>query len=388
MTEVLIVGGAATGWATAFHLKRLDSSISVSVLEMDTTLARSSSMLCESNVRIQFNLDENILMSKYGMEVTEELGRMLEVGGERAHIERRQLGNLFLVDVDGRPDALAGMDNQLRHGGNVEWLDMDQIAARFPAAASDNLVGGTFGPDDGPVDASAVVSAYRRRALADGVTLIATRVETLGMEDGRVKGVVAGGRLHEAEVIVLAAGAWTPGLMETVGVSLPVRPVMRTVYVVEGSFSDRGPLPAIFLPSGAYIYPEAGSAALMAWSTADDPIGFDFTPAPRSRFYDVIWPEIASNLPAFDSLEVVRSWAGLYAQNTLDGNAVLGEWPTAKGLYMATGFSGHGYQHCHAMGRHLAELVTGTTPSIDLSRFGPQRVLDGVPYAESAGRII
>jgi glycine/D-amino acid oxidase-like deaminating enzyme len=388
MTDVLVIGGAATGWATAFHLKHLDSSLSVSVFEMDTTLARSSTMLCESNVRIQFNLDENILMSKYGMEVIEELGRMLEVGGEPAHIERRGLGNLFLVDEDGRPDALAGMENQLRHGGNVEWLDMDEVAARFPAAASDNLVGGTYGPEDGPVDASAVVAGYRRRALADGVVLSATRVETLAVEDGRVEGVVAGGRLHEADVVLLAAGAWTPSLMETVGISIPVQPAMRTVYVVEGTFGDRGPLPAVFLPSGAYIYPEVGSAALMAWSTADDPIGFDFTPAPRSRFYDVIWPEIARNLPAFDSLEVVRSWAGLYAQNTLDANAILGEWPTLQGLYLATGFSGHGYQHCHAMGRHLAELVTGAEPSLDLSRFGPQRVLDGVPYAESAGRII
>ncbi|MDH3463053.1 MAG: FAD-binding oxidoreductase, partial [Acidimicrobiia bacterium] len=108
----------------------------------------------------------------------------------------------------------------------------------------------------------------------------------------------------------------------------------------------------------------------------------------RSHFYDVIWPEIASNLPAFDSLEVVRSWAGLYAQNTLDANAILGEWPTVGGLFVATGFSGHGYQHCHAMGRHLAELVTGTTPSIDLSRFGPDRIIRGEPYAENAGRII
>lgn len=388
MADVVIVGGAATGWATAHYLNELDRGLSISVLESDTTLARSSTMLCESNVRIQFNLDENIVMSKFGMDVVADLGRLLEVDGEPAIIDRRRLGNLFLVDEAGRADAISGMENQLRHGGKVEWLDMAQIAARFPAVVSDSYVGGTYGPDDGPVDASGVVAGYRRRARAGGVSQVEATVESLVVNDGRVRGVIANGDLVESDVVIVAAGAWSPALLASAGITIPVRPVMRTVYAVEGGFRDAGPLPAVFLPSGAYIYPETGPAALMAWSTEDDPVGFDFTPAPRSHFYDVIWPEIASNLQAFDNLEVVRSWAGLYAQNTLDANAILGEWPTVQGLFLATGFSGHGYQHCHAMGRHLAELVTGTKPSLDLSRFGPERIIKGEPYAESASRII
>jgi glycine/D-amino acid oxidase-like deaminating enzyme len=127
---------------------------------------------------------------------------------------------------------------------------------------------------------------------------------------------------------------------------------------------------------------------LIAWSTDDDPVGFEFSPAPRARFYDSIWPALASVMPKFDSLEVIRSWAGLYAQNRLDANAILGEWPSIDGLFQATGFSGHGFQQCHAVGRHLAELITGRTPSLDLSRLGPQRILANEPLWEHAGRII
>ncbi|MGF1618593.1 MAG: FAD-dependent oxidoreductase [Acidimicrobiia bacterium] len=78
-------------------------------------------------------------------------------------------------------------------------------------------------------------------------------------------------------------------------------------------------------------------------------------------------------------LEVVRSWAGLYAQNRLDANAILGEWPGIGGLYQATGFSGHGFQQCHAVGRYLAELICEQTPTLDLSRLGPKRVIAGDP---------
>ncbi|MGB8361914.1 MAG: FAD-binding oxidoreductase, partial [Acidimicrobiia bacterium] len=137
-----------------------------------------------------------------------------------------------------------------------------------------------------------------------------------------------------------------------------------------------------------YVLPESDGSFLMAWSTDADPIGFDFTPAPRARFYDVIWPALAEILPAFDRLEVMRSWAGLYAQNRLDANGIIGQWPLIDGLFLATGFSGHGFQQCHAVGRYLAELITGTTPTLDLSRLGPGRILDGEPLLEHAGRII
>ena len=163
---------------------------------------------------------------------------------------------------------------------------------------------------------------------------------------------------------------------------------MRTVYVVAGDVIDGGLLPSVFLPSGVYVIPEHDGTYLIAWSTDDDPVGFDFTPAPRSKFYDVIWPELAGSLPAFDRLEVIRSWAGLYAQNRLDANAIVGEWTHSPGLYLATGFSGHGFQQCHAVGRYLAELITRTEPTLDLGRLGPQRVLDNQPLLEHAGRII
>jgi glycine/D-amino acid oxidase-like deaminating enzyme len=388
MADVLIVGGAATGWATAHHLNRLDPSLAITVVEQDPTLARSSTMLSESNVRIQFNLDENIAMSKYGMECIDNFGELLEVDGERPLIDRRKQGNLFLVDEAGRESAMTGLENQRRFGGNVEWLEMPEIAKRFPVAASEDFVGATFGPDDGPVDANGVVNGYRRRAMHGGVERLTAHVESLIIEGERISGVRINDQVQHADAVVVAAGAWSPGLLETVGVSVPVDPVMRTVYVVEGGFTRFGSFPSIFLPSGAYVFPELGPAVLMAWSTDDDPVGFDFTPAPRSHFYEVIWPEVATHLAAFDSLEVVRSWAGLYAQNRLDANAIIGEWPGIGGLFLATGFSGHGYQHCHAMGRYLAELITERTPSIDLTRFGPQRILDGVAYPENPGRII
>ena len=75
----------------------------------------------------------------------------------------------------------------------------------------------------------------------------------------------------------------------------------------------------------------------------------------------------------------MRGWAGLYAVNTLDANAILGEWTELKGFYLCNGFSGHGFQQAAAVGRHLSELITGTETSMDLSVFGTDRIIDKKP---------
>ena len=389
MTRVVVVGGGSMGWATAHHLLLRHSRADVMVIERDPSLRYSSTMLSDGNVRIQFNLEENIAMSKYAKECLETFGEDMTVEGFSPDPMMRKQGNLFLVDAAGRGSAEAGLEAQQRLGCDSVWLDMNEIAARFPALASNSLVGGTFGPTDGSVDPSAVVEGYRRRSVADGAKTTHGSVIELTTNNDRIVGVrLDDGSSLGADVVVVCAGAWSTTLLATVGVDIPVEPVMRTVYVVAGDVEGSDDLPSNFLPSGVYVIPEKDGTFFMAWSTDDDPVGFEFTPAPRSRFYDVIWPELAAALPAFDRLEVIRSWAGLYAQNRLDANAIIGEWPGIDGLYQATGFSGHGFQQCHAVGRHLAELITGHTPSLDLSRLGPQRVIDGKPLFEHEGRII
>ena len=123
-------------------------------------------------------------------------------------------------------------------------------------------------------------------------------------------------------------------------------------------------------------------------SYADDPDTEDDFDWDRARFEERLWPEIVDLMPRFDRLRIERGWAGLYEVNTLDGNAILGEWPEIKGLYLANGFSGHGFQQCHAVGRHLSELMLGRQPSLDLARFGPGRILTNTPVFESRRKII
>jgi glycine/D-amino acid oxidase-like deaminating enzyme len=168
---------------------------------------------------------------------------------------------------------------------------------------------------------------------------------------------------------------------QTVGVELPVQPVKRQVFVLDTKVKPEGVLPLTILPSGLYFRTETGGLILVGKSLDDDPVGFDFSWDDK-RFKEVIWPELAEFVPAFDALRLVRAWAGLYAVNTLDGNAILGEWPELKGFYLANGFSGHGLQQAPAVARYMAELILDHPFSLDLSIFKPERILENRPLSE------
>jgi FAD-dependent oxidoreductase domain-containing protein 1 len=76
---------------------------------------------------------------------------------------------------------------------------------------------------------------------------------------------------------------------------------------------------------------------------------------------------------------------GYYDYNRLDQNAVLGLWPGTDNFYIAAGFSGHGLQQAPAVGRGLAELVTGGAyQTLDLSELGAGRIARNQPFLERA----
>lgn len=386
--DVLIVGGGVMGSATAYHLMKADPSLAVGVVEKDASYQRASTVLSDGNVRIQFNLEENVRISQYTMEVLDTFADDMATPTYRPEVGARHQGNLFMVDESGQEEARAGLELQQSLACDVEWLDMEAVAGSYPALKSDLLIGGTLGRRDGSVDPSAVLRGYRSKAIELGAQFTHDEVSSLLAENGLMVGArLASGEVIEAELVVNSAGAWAPDLLTDIGVDIPVLPMMRTVYVVSTTVPTHG-LPSVFLPSGLYAIPEGANTWLMGWSQPNDPVGFEFRPAGQDRFTDLMWPELVAHLPAFDSLRVERSWAGLYDVNTSDGNAIIGEWPLLRGLYLASGFSGHGFQQAPAVGRYLAELILGRPHALDLSRLGPQRILDDTPLFEHAGRLI
>jgi len=381
--DVVIVGGGIMGCCTACHLRMLDRSISIAIVERDSTYSRASTALSMANVRTQFSLRENILISQYMMEVLERFAEEMAVDGEAPDVAFHREGNLFLVDEPGVPAARAAIELQKKLGCTVDWWTPEEIEARFPLYRAGEHAGGTFGPDDGYIDAYSLLTAFRRKAGSLGAHFITGEAVEVSTDGKRASGVrLATGEELSAGVVVDCAGPWAADLALSAGVRIPVVPVKRQVFSLDPAVKPGGPLPLTILPSGLYFRTETGNLILCGKSLPDDPVGYDFN-WDRCRFEEILWPELATFVPAFDRVKLLSGWAGLYAVNMADGNAILGEWPELGGFYLACGFSGHGLQQGPAVGRYISELILGKQPEFDLSIFSPKRILEGRRVHES-----
>jgi glycine/D-amino acid oxidase-like deaminating enzyme len=286
------------------------------------------------------------------------------------------------VNRENQDAARRAFDLQKNLGCRIEWWTPEKIKDRFPLYVPGDLVGGTYGPGDGHFDAYAMLMAYRAKARSLGAEYRKDDVARIRVDAGRVSGVIlASAETIGAQYVVNGAGAWAAATAATAGIKLPVTPVKRQVFALDTAVKPDGPLPLTVLPSGLYFRTETGGLILLGKSMDDDPVGFNFT-WDEKRFMEILWPELVEFVPAFDRLRLVRGWAGLYAVNTLDGNAILGEWPELKGFFLANGFSGHGLQQAPAVGRYLAELLMGVPVSLDLAIFNPTRILENRPLSE------
>jgi glycine/D-amino acid oxidase-like deaminating enzyme len=185
----------------------------------------------------------------------------------------------------------------------------------------------------------------------------------------------------EAGHVVNAAGCWAASIAKLVGIDLPVNPMRRFEHYVELA-NELPPMPLIKDPDRLIIRPE-GKGYSVGLVKSDEPRGFNFEVDP-DWFQDVVWPACAARVPEFEALKLKREWAGLYDECELDGNMILGSCPGGPdNFYLACGFSGHGLMHAPAVGRALAELIVqGRFETLDLSRMGYQRVIEGRPYRE------
>jgi len=380
--DVIIIGGGIMGSAAAYYLMKTDNTLKVAVVERDPTYARASTTLSMTNARIQFSLKQNIEISQYALKALDQFEDEMAVEGEKPKIYYRREGNLFLVDEAGRRGAQEALALQQSLGCRVDWWSPEKIKRYYPLYDPGDLAGGTFGLEDGHFDAYAVLMAYKAKAKSLGATYIKDEVEKIQRKHGRIAGVqTVQGSTLTAGYVINCAGAWAAQVAETAGANLPVVPVKRQVFILDTAVKPQGPLPLTVLPSGLYFRTETGGIILLGKSMEEDPIGHQFSWDDK-RFMEILWPELAEFVPAFDRLKLVRGWAGLYAVNTLDGNAIVGEWPEIKGLFLANGFSGHGLQQAPAVGRYLSELILERPLSLDLSIFSPTRILTNKPLSE------
>jgi sarcosine oxidase, subunit beta len=351
----VVIGGGALGAATAFHLRRLGVD-DVVLVERDV-LASGSTSKSAGGIRAQFADELNVRIA---------LRSLAEFEAMADEIAFRSNGYLFLLD---REEDVAEFRRalELQQSLGVPSRELTPVEAQdiVPQLSIDGILAATFCPRDGQATPEAVVQHYARES---GATVLqgsaATGVEVRG---GKIEAVeTTRGRIATGTV-VCCAGVWSKEVGALAGVDLPVVGEARSMWFTpqDGGLPDRVPL-TIDFSTGFYFHREGPGLAFGG----------------RERSLEDVAETAARRLPVLADLPVQSTWWGWYDVSP-DWNALVGEAEEPTRFLYATGFSGHGFQQAPAVGEHLAELVVGLEPTLDLSAFSAARFAAGAARPET-----
>lgn len=385
--DVVIIGGAIMGSSTAWWLSRepgFDGSILV--VERDPSYEFSSTSRTNSCLRQQFSNEINIRISQFTADFIRDFPEYFD--DDVPELFTQFFGYLYLADSDDFTASLeASQRIQAACGAGTQMMSPAEIAEAYPFYDLAGIVSGSHNVvDEGYFDGGTMFDTWRRQARRNGVEYVHDEVVGIDVVDGRVASVrLASGEAISCGSVVNAAGPRAAVVAAMAGFDLPIEPRKRYTFIFDAAEPLDRDLPLTIDPSGVHMRSE-GDAYLAGCPPLDDPaVAHDDFAFDGDIWEDRVWPAIAARVPAFERVKVTGRWAGHYAYNTLDQNAVLGPHPEVTNFHFINGFSGHGLQQSPAMGRGLAEHITcGEFRSLDLRPFSYQRILDGEPFIERA----
>lgn len=357
IADVLVIGAGIIGASCAFHLA--ERGLRVRVLETQVAPAMGSTGRSAAGVRVQFTEEVNIRLS---WESIQTYRRFPEIFG--ADVGYRPIGYLLLVPPEQWAGHLESVALQHRLGAPVEVLSLADAQRIVPFEAA-GLAGATYGSADGIVDPHSATLAFltlgRERGMSVQFNAPVARIQRVG--DAWQVETPHG--WFQAALLVNAAGSWAGAVAHLAGLSVPVQPVRRQIYVTAPLTTPYAYPLTIDVRSGFYLRSE-GQRVLFGRSNPEEPPGF-------REGMDWEWFEqaLGAGMERFPWLEETRldaqaCWWGYY-EVTPDHNPVLGRMPGAESWVNAAGFSGHGVQQAPAVGRVIAEeIVDGRAHSINL----------------------
>jgi glycine/D-amino acid oxidase-like deaminating enzyme len=374
--DVIVVGAGVVGASCAYFL----ASAGASVKLLDRSfVASGSSGACEGNVLAwDKELERELPLALRSAELWAELAERLPDDFEydrKGSIVVAETGEELAASAE-RVQLLAGL------GVKGEVLDAAALRREEPYAAHD-LPGGVLYAGDAQLEPRLATAALVKAAVARGASLTIERsVDRLTRaRDGRVTGIETSAGRIPAGAVVIAAGVWTPALLETAGLTVPVTPRKGQIVVLERSpvrfrrkLSEAGYVAAVEAGHDAKLQiamvvesTHSGTALL---GSSREHVGFD-------REVDLsvagaIARRAARFFPVLNDARALRVYAGLRPL-TPDHVPIVGPFAEAPNVCVATGHEGAGIGLAPATGELVAAWHAGEPSPLPIEWFSPDR---------------
>lgn len=393
--DVIIIGAGLIGSSIAWRLVTKGCR-DVALIDIDLAGLFSSSELSAGGVRATWCRPVDLDLSRACLEFYETI---------KEEVDFKQRGYLWLHD-ESTWGAVANHAKLHDKSLDIQFLTPQELKSRFSEIDNvDGLLGATFSPKDGLINANLLKQYYRARAKAGGATIldhhmvsgvqivspneIAVTIATFEADEDAEEDVEeifnsnkppAGSteRTYRCATLINACGAWAPQVAALWGDTPPVHPFRRQISLVYSRDVNIKSYGMIVVPGGLYCHPEAGHT-LCGWRDPNEKESYSFKYGNQSLFLKEVLPRLSARITGFEKTRHMGGWAGLVSESP-DGSAVMGQVPNHGNIYEAIGFAGKGVTQSYAAGVCIADLVLhGRYLELDASPLSRRRFENGTP---------
>lgn len=381
--ELIIVGGGVIGAATAFHAAL--AGIRPLIVEARPRLCTLTTPVAAGAFRLQFDTLEELQLVRESVAL---FTTFTDQTRQHQHdLDLRLNGYLWLTTDQDRAAGQRRVVEQLHEWGqtDVEVLDGEQVRSRWPWV-SPEVVQARWRADDGFLDTKQLTLGLA--AGADAEVLTSCAAVGFKVESGRLRGVETTRGGIDCEAAVICAGPLSGVVAKAAGLELPIVTIRRQKLILPqvAEVPPDGPM-VIDEDTGAHWRPAHGTGAWLLFTDPTTPPSAPTTDVPTDhRFaFDLLDPasevSVARVVPFWRDVwdRGSANWllqAGQYTV-TPDYSPIIGE-TKIDGLFVNTGYSGHGIMLGVAGGRLCAEAIKGAGPR-DSNPLRPDRPLERLP---------
>ncbi len=373
--DIVVIGGGVIGCSTAYNLARQGAK-NVVLLERKSVCSGGTAKSC-AICRTHYSIHPNRLHAVESLKIFENFKEI--VGGEAGF---HRTGYIILGPEAHRQPMLEVFKAQNELGIDTAVLTPDEAHRMHPLLQFDDVQVIGYDTRAGYCDPHLTTTSYVQRAKDLGVS-VRTDTPVTGLElNGGLKKVLTPVGAIEAPTVALIAGPWTNDIAQKVGLTFPYEVSRHKVITlkINQPYNDDWPtVKDLTTPTKIYFRPETGGVVLVGTGDHGDPI--EDADTLRDDQVDMEHVEriagvIAHRMPSFAEAQYTAGWTGPY-DITPDWNPMIGAVPGHEGLFVAVGFSGHGFKMAPTVGESLAQTILGLPVRVPIDAYSPRRFGEG-----------
>jgi sarcosine oxidase subunit beta len=364
--DVIIIGAGSVGVPTALATSK--DGLKTLVIDSLPSVAQADNKHAIGGIRATHSHKAKIWLCQRSIEI---FSTWEEKYGD--DIWWSQGGYIFLAYTKEHQDLLfETVKLQKSYGLNISYVDADKIKELIPGINENELLGGTYSPEDGNASPLLSLHSFFRQSkdLGANYCFNETVIEIL-TEKNKVVGVKTTKGKYKTDAIINVAGAYAQEVGNMVDIKLPIEPESHEAGITE-------PVKNFFKPMVVDIRPHkdpkfGDSKNYYFYQNKEGKIIFCLTPMPKisgtdRRETSLFLPQISKRmihlLPRLRNIKIRRTWRGLYPM-TPDGNPIVGRTNKIDGFINAIGMCGQGFMIGPGLGELLSREVTEKTDSRD-----------------------